>query len=66
VVAGWDVGDYEVVKQNLEGLTTYIPDISINEILRRYQRHTMDVSGSLSRLLHRVAWEIMCYCEQHP
>jgi len=49
VVAGWDASDYEAVEQNLEGLTTDIPDIQIDEILRRYQRHTAGVSGSLSR-----------------
>jgi hypothetical protein len=66
VVAGWDTGDYEAIDQNLEGLTTDIPDISIDEILRCYQRHTVGVSGSISRLLRRVAWEIVCYREQHP
>jgi hypothetical protein len=66
VVAGWDVEDYEAVEQNLEGLTADIPDISIGEILRRYQRHTVGVSGSLSRLLRRVAWAVVCYHEQHP
>jgi hypothetical protein len=48
MVEGWDVGDYEVIEQNLERLTTYIPDISVDEILRHHQRHTMGVSSSLS------------------
>jgi hypothetical protein len=50
MVAGWDVGDYEAVEQNLEGLTTDIPDISIDEIPRRYQRHIVGVSSSLSSI----------------
>jgi hypothetical protein len=54
-VARWDVKDYEVVEQNLEGLTADVPDIAIGEILRHYQRHTMGVSKSLSQLLCRVA-----------
>jgi hypothetical protein len=66
VVAGWDDGDNEVVEQNLEGLTVDIPDISIDEISRRYQRHTVGISGSLSRLIHRVARAVVCYHEQHP
>ena len=54
-VARWDVEDYEAVEQNLEGLTADIPDIAIGEILRHYQHHTLGLSVSLSRLLHRVA-----------
>jgi hypothetical protein len=65
-VAGWDAEDYDVIEQNLEGLTTDIPDISIEEIPRRYQRHTVGVSGSLSRLLRRVARAVVCYRERHP
>ena len=60
MVAGWDVGDYEVVEQNLAGLTTDIPHISIDEILRRYQCHNVDAFGSLRRLLRRVAREVVC------
>ena len=48
MVSGWDAEYYEAVEHNLEGLTTDIPDISISDILRRYQRHTMGMSGSLS------------------
>ena len=58
--------DYEAIEENLEGLTTDVPDTSIDEISRHYQRHTMGISISLSRLLHRVAREVLCYCEQHP
>ena len=66
MVVGWDAGDYEVVKKGIEGLTTDILDISIDEILRRYQRHTVGVSSSLSLLLRRVARAVVCYHEQHP
>ena len=54
MVAGWDFGDYEAVEQNLEGLIADVSDISIDEILRRYQCHTVGIFGSLSRLLRRV------------
>jgi hypothetical protein len=50
-----DVEDYEAVEQNLEGLTTDIPDMPLGEVPRRYQRHTVGVSESVGRLLHRVA-----------
>jgi hypothetical protein len=58
--------DYQVVEQNLEGLTTDIPDMPLEEVPRRDQRHTVGVSRSMSRLLHRVARAVMCYCECHP
>jgi hypothetical protein len=63
VVVGWDTNDYEAMEQTLEGLTAYIPNMSIEEVPRRYQRHTVGVSGSLSQLLHRVARAVVCYCE---
>jgi hypothetical protein len=65
-VARWDAEDYEAVEQNLEGLTADVPDIAIGEIPRRYQRHTVGVSESLSRLLRRVARAVVCYHERHP
>ena len=65
-VARWDAKDYEAVEQNLEGLTTDVPDIVIGEIPRRYQGHTVGVSESLSRLLRRVSREVVCYRERHP
>jgi hypothetical protein len=66
VVAGWDADDYEAMEQNLEGLTTDIPDMSIEEVPRHYQCHTVGVSDSLSRLLRRVARAVVCYHERHP
>jgi hypothetical protein len=65
-VARWDAKDYKAVEQNLEGLTTNIPDMAIGDIPRRYQRHTMGVSESISQLLRRVAREVVCYRERHP
>ena len=66
MVVGWDSSDYEAVEQNLEGLTTDILDISINDILRHYQHHIVGVYGSLSQLIHRVAREVVYYREKHP
>jgi len=66
VVAGWDVDNYEAMEQNLEGLTASIPDMSIEEVMRHYQRHTLGMSDSLSRLLRRVAQAVVCYHERHP
>jgi hypothetical protein len=65
-VVRWDVEDYEAVEKNLEGLTADVLDIAIGEILRRYQHHTVGLSESLSRLLRRVAREVVCYHELHP
>jgi hypothetical protein len=65
-VARWDAEDYEAVEQNLEGLTADVLDITIGEILRRHQCHTVGMSESLSRLLHRVAQLVVCYREHHP
>jgi hypothetical protein len=65
-VARWDAEDYEAVEQNLEGLTADVPNIAIGEIPRHYQRHTMGMSESLSRLLRRVARAVVCYRERHP
>jgi hypothetical protein len=47
VVAGWDADDYEAIEQNLEGLTAGIPDMSIGEVPRHFQRHTVGVAGPL-------------------
>jgi hypothetical protein len=58
--------DYQVVEQNLEGLTVDIPNMSLEEVPRRDQRHTIGVLGSMSRLLRRVARAVMCYHECHP
>jgi hypothetical protein len=66
VAAPQYVEDYQVVEQNLEGLTAYIPDMTLEEVPRRDQHHTVGVSSSMSRILHRVAREIMCYRERHP
>jgi len=63
---GLAITNYEAIEQSLEGLKENVPDISIKEISRRYQCHTMGVSSSLSRLLRRVSWAVVCYREQHP
>ena len=57
--------DYQVVEQNLEGLTADIPDMTLEEVPRCDQHHTIGVSTSMSRLLRRVSRDVMCYCERH-
>jgi hypothetical protein len=54
------------VEQNLEGLTTDIPDMTLEEVPRHDQRHTVGVSVDMSQLLHRVARAVVCYHERHP
>jgi hypothetical protein len=50
-----DAEDYQIVEQHLEGLTVDIRDMPLGEVPQRYQRHTVGVSNSIGRLLHRVA-----------
>ena len=57
-----EIGDIE---ENLQCLTVGIPDVSTNDLPRRYQHHTTGVSGRFARLLTRVAQEFMCYHEHH-
>jgi hypothetical protein len=63
---GVAVEDLEEIEHNLEGLTMDIPDITVDELPRRYQCHTVGISTSIGRLLHRVAWAVVCYHEKHP
>ena len=58
--------DYQIVEQNLEGLTADIPDMTLEEVQRRDQCHTVGVSAAMSRLLRRVARVVVCYRERHP
>ena len=53
------------LEENLERLTLDILDASIDDLPLRYQRATVGVLGCFSRLLHRVAWEVMCYHKHH-
>jgi hypothetical protein len=55
-----------VVEQNLEGLTTDIPFMTLEEVPRHDQCHTVGVSTAMSRLLHRVDRTVVCYRERHP
>jgi hypothetical protein len=48
VVAPQYAEDYQVVEQNLEGLTVDILDMPFEEVPRRDQHHTVEVSGSMS------------------
>ena len=54
------------MEQNLEVLTADIPDMTLDEIPRRDQRHTVGVSAAKGRLLRRVARAVVCYRERHP
>jgi hypothetical protein len=40
-----------------------VPDARIYDIPKHYQRHTVGVSASISRLLCRIAWTVACYSE---
>jgi hypothetical protein len=51
--------DIEEIEHNLEGLTMNIPDITVDELPRCYQCHTVGMSASIGRLLHHVAWEVI-------
>jgi hypothetical protein len=67
-VAGQGVAakDLKEIEHNLEGLTIDIPDITVDDLPRHYQRHNVGVSSSIGRLLRRVEQESVCYHEQHP
>jgi hypothetical protein len=66
VVAPQYAEDYQVVEQNLEGLTADILDMPLEEVPRHDHHHTIGELGSMSRLLCTIAWEVMCYRERHP
>jgi hypothetical protein len=61
VVAVVAITNLEVIEHNLEGLTMNIPDATVDELPRHCQRHIVGVSTSIGRLLHRVAWIVVCY-----
>jgi hypothetical protein len=42
-----------------------VPDMPLEEIPRRDQRHTVGVSASMGCLLRRVARTLACYREHH-
>ena len=60
-------GDDELMEleENLDRVTLDILDAAIDDLPRRFQRHTMGVLGRFSRLLRRVPRAIMCYHEHH-
>ena len=53
------------MEHNLEDLMHDVPEMPLEEISRRDQRHTMGVSASMGHLLHRVARTLACYREHH-
>jgi hypothetical protein len=44
----------------------HITDARMDELPRHYQLHTVGVSASIGRLLHRVAQTVVCYSKKHP
>jgi hypothetical protein len=58
---GMDTEDLKEIKQNLEGLTMNIPDITMDELSQCYNRRTVGVSTSIGRILCRVVWEVIFY-----
>ena len=42
------------IEENMQLLTVGIPNVSIDDLPRHYQCHTVGVSGQFVRLLHRV------------
>ena len=55
-----ELGDLE---ENLQRLTVGIHDVTIDDLPRRYQCHTIGVSRWFVKLLRRVAQAIICYHE---
>ena len=55
--------ELKYLEKNLQHLNVGIPNITTDEVPRRYRRHTTGVSGRFSRLLHRVVQGISCYHE---
>ena len=53
------------LEEKLERLILDILDASIDELPLRYQRPTVGVPGRFSRMLHRVAQEVVCYHKHH-
>ena len=53
------------LEEKLQRLTMGIPDMTTDEVPRRYQRHTTGVFGWFLGILQRVAQAIACYHEHH-
>ena len=52
-------------KENLNRLTLDIPDILVNDLPKRYYRHTTGGSGHFGCFFCKVARAIMGYNEHH-
>ena len=53
------------LQDHIEGLTLGIPDVRIEELPMRLQRHTIGVPSRWMRLLHMIAQAVTCYHEHH-
>ena len=49
--------------ETLQRLTIGIPNVTTNDLPRRYQCHIVGVSGRFAKILCRVAQDITCYHE---
>ena len=51
--------ELQEIEENIHGSTEGVPDISIDDLPRHYQRHAIGVLGHFGRLLCRVAHVVM-------
>ena len=60
-------GDDKMIKieNNLSRLTLDVLDSTMDDLPRRYQRHTMGVSEYFKHFLCRLERGVMCYHEHH-
>jgi len=49
------------LQDQVEGLTLGIPDVWIDELPLRFQRHITDVPSQWTRLLRMIAQVVTCY-----
>ena len=55
--------DLQEMEYNLQRLIVGVPEISIDELPRRYQSHTVGVLVCFGRILCRVTHVVICYHE---
>ena len=59
------VDEITELEENLDQLTLDILDVVIDDLPKRFQRHTVGLLGRFSRLLSSIARAILCYHENH-
>ena len=55
--------ELQKIVENLQRMTVGAPYISVDDLPRCYQHHTVGVSGHLGRLLYRLAHAVTCFHE---